>query len=97
MVEAGCGGAAALRSLVPSHGERVERVQVTEDRLGALAAEDNDAGARKHRRVSVASGGRSARNLGFDPAGAVNVQNVRIVQVGEASIAALIEVTPEDD
>ena len=69
MVKSGSRGTTALRALEPGHSERIEGVKVTEDRLGALAAEDDNTGASEDSRVAVAGRWGSTGDTGLDPAG----------------------------
>ena len=97
MVEAGRGRASAFRALVPRHGERVERVQVSEDSLYALASEENNARSSEYSGVPITAGRRSAADFGFDPARAVDVEHVGVVEVREAGLLSFVEVAAKDD
>ena len=73
-------GTATLWTLEPSHSERVKRMQVSEDGLlAALSSENDNTGTSEHCRVSVARWGRRTRDPRLDPAGRVNIQDVRVV------------------
>lgn len=97
MIETSGGGTAALRPLIPSHGDWIQRMQVSVDVGGTLASKDDDTRACQHRRVAVATGRRRARNLRLYPARGVHIQNVCVIEVLETAFLAFIEVTAEDD
>ena len=72
-------------------------MQVSEDGLRALTAEDNDSSASEDGRMPVPGGRRRSGDPWLDPAGGVNVEDVRIVQIGEARLLAFIIMTAKDN
>ena len=72
-------------------------MQVSEDGLRSLTAEDNDSSAGEDGRVSVPGRGRRPGDPRLDPAGGVDVEHVRVVQIGKARLLAFIVVTSEDN
>ena len=96
VVEASRRGATALRTLIPRHGNGVERMQVTADVFLALASEDDDSRSGEDGRVPIATGRRRSRDLRLNPAGGVNIEHVGVVEVLEAGLLTLVEVSAED-
>jgi len=72
-------------------------MQVSEDSLGSLTTEDNDSGTSKHGSVAVSGRRRRTGNARLDPTRGVDIEDVCIIQVGEAVLLAFIVVTAKDD
>ena len=98
MIESSSRSTTALRTLEPSHCERVKGVKVPEHSLLlTLASEDNDTCTSKDSRVTVAGWRRRARDPWLDPARRVDIENVRVVKVGESGLFTLIVMATEND
>ena len=98
VIETSDGGATTFRSLIPSHRDGVKRVQIAVDgAFRAFTTEDDDAGACEHCCVGVASRWWRATNLRFEPTRAIDIEHVSIIQVCEASLFTLIEMTSKND
>ena len=67
VVESGSWSATSLWALIPSHGEWVQGVEVSEHRLLAFASKDNNSGSSQDSCVPVTCGWRGSRDSWLDP------------------------------
>ena len=88
----------ALGSLIPSHSDWVKSVQVAVDGiLGAFSSKNDDSGTSENSGVRISGRWGSSANLWLEPSARVDIQDMGIVQVSEASLLSFVEVSTEDN
>jgi len=97
VVETSEGSSSTFRALIPSHGYRVECMQILEDFVFiSLASEHNNSLSCKHGSMAEPSWRGSSLNPRFDPATRIQIKNMSVVQVGIAFRLASIKVSSKE-
>ena len=84
------------RTLIPSHGDWIERVEILERLvLSTFTAEDDDTRSSKQRGVAEPWGRRCALYFWLDPPARIQVEHVSVVEIDVALLLAAVVVPTE--